>query len=483
MGIPRDAPPATVSVLEWREHGAREAVVEADAMSPVLRPLLRAAAFVSPPFAFGIAVLVLSKLGVLTLDPRIVPRGPLVLSLLLYWGLATVLLAALVNLRAVLAFVRTKRAPLTAATISLVISLVVAEQVAEVVVARTQGFELVPSATLHHENPRSAAIHDNTGVMVHTNSDGLRTPWTRETFRAQRERIVVMGDSFTFGLGVEDDESVPAKLQDVLRARLGRDDIGVLNAGVISYSPFLQRLAFREIVSHYAPTLTIVMLDLGDVGDDYKYARMALPGGDPRRPRFDVHASQYHPEKEVALVRLAAPILVPFERPFDVYRRFYPQRTPPSGYLKFEVAIDGVIEANRWFILRHPLKKTRPYLEATLGYVREIAAEARAIGSDFVLVVPPRYFQWSDRECPKDWAAYMRDLDEPYEYAYFEFFDEVADEVDFPIKSLLPEFQATTEFPLVFEGDAHWNPAGNRFVAEAIADYLAARGMVGGDPR
>ena len=332
------------------------------------------------------------------------------------------------------------------------------------------------SALTGSASPRPAII---SAVTVRTNSDGLRTVWTREAFRAQRQRIVVMGDSFTFGLGVEDDQSVPANLEAVLRGRLGRDDIAVLNAGVISYSPFLQRLAFREIVRHYAPTLTILLLDLGDVGDDYKYERTVLPGTDPSHPRFDVKESHYHPDRKSALLQLVAPILVPFHRPFDVLRRFQPERPPESGYLNFAVAIDGVVEENRWFILRHPLEKTRPFLEKTLSYIRELARDARATGSEFLLVVPPRYFQWSDRECPKDWAADMRDLDEPYEYAYFEFFDEVADEVDFPIKSLLPEFRATTKFPLVFERDAHWNPDGNRFVAEAIADHLSAREMVG----
>jgi len=452
-------------------------------MNTVLRPFLRAAAFVSPPFAIGIALLVLSKLEVVTLDPRITPRTGLAISLVVYWAVAAVVVAIARNWQSVLAFLKANRMPVTAVTVSLVLSLLVAEQVAEIVVARTSGFDLLPSATLHHENPKNASISDNTGVMVHTNSDGFRTTWTRETFRAQRERIVVMGDSFTFGLGVEDDESVPANLEAVLRERLGRDDIAVLNAGVISYSPFLQRAAFREVVRHYAPTLTILMLDLGDVGDDYKYEQTAIPGEDPSHPRFDVEDSQYNPEAGLALLQLAAPVLVPFHRPFDVLRRFQPARPPESGYLNFEVAIDGVVETDRWFILRHPLEKTRPFLEKTLSYISELARDAHATGSEFLLVVPPRYFQWSDRECPKDWAAYMRDLDEPYEYAYFEFFDEVADEVDFPIKSLLPEFHATTKFPLVFENDAHWNPDGNRFVAEAIADYLSAREMVGGAPR
>jgi hypothetical protein len=292
-----------------------------------------------------------------------------------------------------------------------------------------------------------------------------------------------MGDSFTFGLGVEDDESVPANLQAILRERFAGDDIAVLNAGVISYSPFLERLAFREVVRHYAPTLTILMIDLGDIGDDYKYARHIMPGSDLERPVFDVAESHYNRDAEIALLKLASPLFTPFRTPWEVLRRFRTLRPPPSGYLKFEVEVDGVLDTNRWFILRHPLEKTRPFFEATLSYIEDIARQAREAGSAFLLVVPPRYFQWSDRECPKDWAAYMRELDEPHEYSIFEFFDEAASRVDFPIKSLLPEFRATTRFPLVFERDAHWNPDGNRFVAEVLADYLSQHGMVGAASR
>lgn len=448
----------------------------------MIHRLLLSAAYVAPPFAVAIGILGLSLLGVVTLDPRIVPRSTLILSLLIYWALAAVAFAMILSAREVGRFLSRRRLPVATTLVSAIASLAVAEYAARWILRGTEGFDFVPSETLHHRNPPNATLHDTTGAVVHTNEDGLRTTWTRETFRAQRERIAVMGDSYTFGLGVEDDENVPFQLERVLRTRLAREDVGVLNAGVISYSPIIHRSAFKEVVREYAPTLTVLLLDLGDIGDDYKYAQQLVPGDVSGIPRFDDEYLVSRAATELALPRLADPVLAFLRPPLEVWRRFRPQREPAMGYYWFEIEIDGVIEKNRWFILRHPLKKTRPLFEASLGYIRELAQEVRAAGSAFVLVVPPKYFQWSDRECPEDWAANTRKLDEPYEYAPFEFFDEAATREEFPIKSLLPEFRATTRFPLVLKNDAHWNPDGNRFAAEAIADFLLEQGLVGRTP-
>jgi hypothetical protein len=37
---------------------------------------------------------------------------------------------------------------------------------------------------------------------------------------------------------------------------------------------------------------------------------------------------------------------------------------------------------------------------------------------------------------------------------------------------MLPTFQATEEYPLVFRTDPHWNPQGNRFVAQLLQRSL-----------
>jgi hypothetical protein len=445
-------------------------------MRAVLRQIARSACFVSPLFLIPIVALTLSLLGWIQLDSRVFERDILILNLLLYWALTAMLLAAILDARAVRAFVHSHRVRILIATIASGVSLLLAEAVARVVVERTEGFQLVPSPVLHHEGPPYLDIRDNTGSHVHTNGDGFRTSWTRHSFVAESQRVVVMGDSFVFGLGVDSDKTVPFFLERVLRDRLRKDDVAVLNAGVISYSPLLERSAFRHVVHDYKPTLTILLLDLGDIGDDYEYASQILPASDRDEPRFKT--GEWPAPREFALQKLLEPILEPLSIPSKVYRRWSGLPRKRSGYLDFEVTVDGVAETDRWFILRHPLEKTRPFFEAPLSYIADTAGDVRASGSDFILFVAPRYFQWSQRECPNDWAHGYEQAKNPYLYAYFDFFQEASERVDFPIVSLLPAFKATDRFPLVLDNDAHWNEDGNRFVAETIADALLERGLV-----
>ena len=445
-------------------------------MPPFLASLSRSLFWVSPPFVGGIIAIALSLLELVTLDSRGVPRRLLILNLFLYWALAATLAAIVLNPRAVGAFVRTHRAQLIGALLSVIVSLAIAELAARKIVEQTRGFRLVPSESMHHRSPADIARRDNTGAFITTNSDGFRTHWTKDSFRTQRERIALIGDSFAFGFGVDDKQTAPYFLEHELRGRLGRDDIGVLNAGTISWSPLTQRNAFRELVKDYDPTVTLLLLDATDVGDDYKYALDILPGSDPENPRFT--DDTVRTESRFALLELAAPLLEILRAPLVVLNRFGDESADTGASHAFRLEVGGKVETNRWFILKHPLSETRPYFEKTLSYVRDIARDVEASGSEFVLIVPPRYFHWNDAECPNDWNLGQRKRNEPHEMAYFEFFEEAARNESFPIVSLLPAFQATDRFPLVLPNDAHWNEDGNRFVAETLADLLIERGLV-----
>lgn len=69
---------------------------------------------------------------------------------------------------------------------------------------------------------------------VRINGQGLRGGPSRSG-PASAYRVVCLGDSFTWGYGVQEHETYPARLQDLLAARYPKADVQVVNAGVPGY--------------------------------------------------------------------------------------------------------------------------------------------------------------------------------------------------------------------------------------------------------
>jgi hypothetical protein len=338
----------------------------------------------------------------------------------------------------------------------------------------------LPSSRYHHTYPPNQKMYqgvfEGNPVVVQTNEDGLRTHYTRAEFRRYQDRVITMGDSFTFGFGVRQEAAFPERLEALLRKAVSSDNLAVLNAGVIAYSPVLEELQFDGLLREYHPTLVLLFLDATDIGDDIIFTGLGRPEG--RTLRFpDTGGEGYYG----AVYQLASKAIgKPLSYPLDKLRLALgvPAETPRFDYYRFELKIDDVVERNRFFIYRHPLSKTEPYFRATLDHIASIAADAHNVGARFVLVVTPRFHHWNPKESPDNWESWAYTRDEPFQYEYFRFFDERKAEVDFPILNLLPAFQKTDRFPLVFKGDPHWNKNGHAFVAETIAQYLLKESLI-----
>jgi hypothetical protein len=333
------------------------------------------------------------------------------------------------------------------------------------------------SSRFHHVNEPNAetfmGVYDGHPVVIRTNEDGLRTDLSREEFLSHRERVLVMGDSFVWGMGVRQENMLTEVMQSRLRERTG-DDVGVLAGAAISYSPLLLRQLYRSLYRHYRPTKVLLVLDASDIGDDLQYARENVGGDAELRFDFpDEKPKRFH----LAIHQLARPV-------FDwighnlmyPYYTFIHSGTFNYDYYDFELRIGEMVEKNRFFIYRHPLDDTRVYFESTLSIVSDIAREAAADGASFALVVAPRHHHWSDRECPENWEIkqYKYTPDDPYEFEYLRFFREAASRVDYDVVDLSPAFERTDRYPLVFVNDPHWNDDGHDFVAGLLADYLLA---------
>ena len=397
------------------------------------------------------------------------------------WCLLLVLVAALVI------GLRLRRAETLLVLGSVVVTLLISEAVLRAVYPPAwRPLRKVPSREYHHINPPSVTMYqgrtESGDVLVRTNEDGFRGEYRRAEFLRYRDRVVILGDSFTFGSLVSQEAAFPQVMERVLRERLRRDDIAVLNTGTVSYSPLLAQRLFDGIAVHYRPTLVLFVLDATDIGDDYNYENELMADG--AGGHFDWEGLEVTPYYgAVGQVVHLSEIVAALARPVRKLRRIAglkPASTRPYDWYRFRAEVGGRPEKNRFFIYRHPLEETRPFFDRSYGYIEALAQSVQRAGATFVLVVTPRYHHWNPKECPDNWEADQYAVDEPYQYEYFRYFAERRAGAPFEIYDLLPAFRATREFPLVLHEDPHWNAAGNAFVARTLADHLIASGRFDG---
>ena len=100
----------------------------------------------------------------------------------------------------------------------------------------------------------------NVGVKI--NSQGLRGPEVLYENPMARPRIMMIGDSFTFGFGVDQQDSYCG----IIRNRLGKD-FDVINTGVTGYGPLYELMYFLLEGHKYRPDAVFVFIHPGDLND------------------------------------------------------------------------------------------------------------------------------------------------------------------------------------------------------------------------
>jgi len=275
------------------------------------------------------------------------------------------------------------------------------------------------------------------------NADGIRCQFDSGEFTAASFNVLALGDSFTFGTGVQDHEAGPQQLEQRVRGRADLAPVRVVNMGWVSSSPLLSLRLLRDLGDRYHPDLVVLGLDMTDFGDDLKYERLLHRRG------------IYH------LVGVA---------PVTFWGVRQVLTLPPLRGLHLRVY---GFPAERFFVTNQSLERSRALMEATLGNLDGIHAWSRdELGADFVLVVMPRCYQYSDRESPASWERGAYEPLGPHVLEPFRFFEEVAPALPYPVLSALPAFQQTDVFPTCLDDDPHWTVAGHGVAAGAVLEGL-----------
>lgn len=274
------------------------------------------------------------------------------------------------------------------------------------------------------------------------NKDAIRCEWESTEFSKEGLNIIFLGDSFTFGYGLYPDQVFPKKVERMLSERFPDRDVRVANFGWGSSSPILSLRRLKDMGSKYKPDFVALCLDMTDFYDDIKWLNQLERRG------------VYWFYDKIPFTLKTLKVFVP---PLFVALFRWSNSNMPNSY---------------YFISEQPLEQSRPFLEPMVDHIAEIDRCAQELGARFILFVLPRSYQYSDRESPKSWEKDSYTPLGPYALEPFRFFDELKGKVDYPVYSLLKDFQETDVFPTCFEHDPHWNDAGATVAAKAITRFM-----------
>lgn len=359
------------------------------------------------------------------------------------------------------------------AVMSIVFVLVIAEVFLRVTTPKEimRYYFVAPDSVLHHRFIRNATgRYESTefNTHYHINSIGLRDQEYGEkgpnTFR-----ILMLGDSYTEGDGVESNET----FSKVLEARLNSEKrplrYEVINAGVGSYSPLLEYLYLKREGLRLDPDLVILNLDMSDFYDDISYTQSLTrdAGGLP----LAVSPNGFWAKQ--------AGIMASVKDFFKDHTRLYNFiRLRIDRYIegaRHEGNFSGDLRYDKYAMFRrNSSAANEKKWQLTYHYIGLVQDLLRDRGIDFWMTVYPYGMQVS----PKEWAIGRRfwgfPLDTLYSTAPQDQIERFAERSDIPIVNMCQAMRDTakTVFPLYFPDNGHWTVRGQEAVAGILHERL-----------
>jgi len=352
-----------------------------------------------------------------------------------------------------------------------------------------RGWVLAPDATSFQRTR-------DYGVLVRTNSQGLRDREHGLEPPPGVFRILVLGDSFMEAYQVPLEDSLPRRLEQ----RLGDRGVEVLNLGVGGYGTAQELLALEDPGLRYRPRLVVLAfyaandvqnnsraIEAGLFGEDAPttfsrpYARARdldapLEWTPPDRARMEPLVRRWH-ERSSTLDALRRSL-----QPAMLAHLFEQAWARVASDLGERQAYDPELLLGRPFLSRLSPDAERLWDEAWLATQRllvETDRVARDAGARLVVLLVPADFQVVPGAQAAVRAAYP---DAPFDPQRID--RELA---AFLVERGIPFLDPTAEFvrvqaegrPLFYAlEDRHWNAAGHALAAQLLADFLVGRGLV-----
>lgn len=299
------------------------------------------------------------------------------------------------------------------------------------------GFFLKPNFHQSFPYPGSDFV-----MEVRTNSLGLRDIEPQAQPAEPGKTILLLGDSFVFGYGVNVEDRIDARLRDALRhmsqamtsAGDGASTTRVINAGVPGWGTELETQFARDHLAEFRPDVIVLVFCANDPGNDRGGKLPALSNEDsilyaPKMVlRQHSHAYRWL-SKQAAILR---------------YSRQMRAKLETSGTAAPDTQSGSIITPVEW--------------ERTLQTIRAFHADYLAFNPAGILVVLA--------SAPENAAirTRLRSLDNGQSLFYLDLRDAYL--------RLPPEERVTP-------WDRHWAPAVHRLAADALFDFINQHELLG----
>jgi len=354
------------------------------------------------------------------------------------------------------------------AGVTVVVSYVALDLIAGLILIQPLSPPFVPDDYRHHKlvpNSHARLEQRDFSYVQKINSLGLRGEEIEIEKSPDTYRILMLGDSFTMGKGVEDDETFAQLLQDSLNRRLALCEgkpVEILNAGVDGYSPILSYVQLTRELHVLQPDMVVLNLDMNDLMGEAYYRQLAIHGDDgeiigvqkatdkPLMERFRSWS-----ERNLYFTRL---LLIYVNEIFDYNDARAVVTQANTEVLAHTLADDTVQREEQWLDL--------------FDSITRIGNFADEQGAEFLLTTYPHAHQVNDFEgipgrygfVPEDAVVSDRSVDLIREYS---------ENNGIQFVSMFPDFRAYEgEDKLYFDYDTHWTPAGTRVMAGGIERYM-----------
>lgn len=320
---------------------------------------------------------------------------------------------------------------------------------------RAIGYRLRPNA-------RTRYVTAEFDTQIAINAQGVRDDGAIGPKPVNERRIVVLGDSLVLSVQVDARETFCRLLEQQLNSGSGPIHYRVINAGVQGYGPVEELLFYREVARTFQPDLVIEAIFVGNDAEEAYGSRGRLQGA--ARPATDAVTESLNARLR-RIVRRSLVLQVLRLRVVSVTDRLSNWISPPEPPLQSYAA--------------QPAARIAEGLRVSADCVRQIADDAARAGARTMIMLMPARFQVDDADYGrlKDivtgaGGTLVRD-------AATARFAEALRPLGLPQFDALPALRAALPGPDVFfQQTVHLTPRGHRVVADALAHFLRAQGLL-----